>query len=78
MEVEAVKLVAGLLRIHHVLEDNECSSLRIVRDALTDLAVLYQYATHSCLEFGGYVPDWAEFAKEIEEFLGSNVIAAGH
>ena len=37
LEVESVQLIARLLRIHHVLIDNECSALRIVRNALADL-----------------------------------------
>ena len=39
LEVEAVELVAGLLRIHYVFIDNESSALGIGRNALADLAV---------------------------------------
>lgn len=38
LEVEAVELVAGLLGVHHVLIDDECSALGVVRNALADLA----------------------------------------
>jgi hypothetical protein len=38
LEVEAIQLVAGLLRIHHVFIDYESGALRIIRDALADLA----------------------------------------
>lgn len=40
LEVEAVQLVAGLLRIHDVVIDNKGSSLGVGSDALADLAVL--------------------------------------
>jgi hypothetical protein len=39
LEVEAVQLVARLLRIHHVLIDNEGRALGVVGDPLTDLTV---------------------------------------
>lgn len=38
LEIEAVQLVARLLRIHDVFIDNEGSSLCVARDALADLA----------------------------------------
>ncbi len=39
LEVESVQLVAGLLRVHRVLEDDESSALRVCRYASTNLAV---------------------------------------
>ena len=38
MEVEAVELVAGLLRVGYVFIDNECGSLGAVGDTLSNLA----------------------------------------
>lgn len=40
LEVEAVQLVAGLLRIHDVVIDNKGGSLGIGSNALADLAVI--------------------------------------
>jgi hypothetical protein len=40
LEVEAIQLVARLLRIHHVLIDNEGRALGVVGDSLADLAGL--------------------------------------
>jgi len=40
LEVEAVQLVARLLRIHHVLIDNEGCTLGVVGNSLADLAGL--------------------------------------
>lgn len=40
MEVEAVKLVTGLLRIHHILVYDIGGSFGLIGDALTDLTVL--------------------------------------
>lgn len=39
LEVEAVQLVAGLLRVHDILEDDKSSALGVVRNALSHLAV---------------------------------------
>lgn len=39
LEVEAVELVAGLLRIHYVLIDDEGCALGVARDTLSNLAV---------------------------------------
>jgi hypothetical protein len=39
LEVESVQLVAGLLRVHHLLIDDKCSPLGIVGDALPYLSV---------------------------------------
>lgn len=39
LEIEPIQLVTGLLCIHHVLIDNKCGSLGVVRDSLADLAV---------------------------------------
>ena len=38
MEVEAVELVAGLLRVGYVFIDNKCGSLGVVGDTLSNLA----------------------------------------
>lgn len=39
MEVEAVKLVTGLLGIHDILIHDKCGTLGIVGDALANLPV---------------------------------------
>lgn len=38
LEVEAIQLVAGLLGIHDVFEDDECGTLSLRGHALADLA----------------------------------------
>lgn len=38
LEVEPVQLVAGLLRVHDILVDDEGGAFGVVRDALADLA----------------------------------------
>lgn len=40
LKVKAVKLVAGLLRIHYILVDHESRSLGRIRDSLADLAAV--------------------------------------
>ena len=37
LEVESVQLIARLLRIHHVLIDNECCALGVVGNSLANL-----------------------------------------
>lgn len=74
MEVEAVQLIAGLLGIHYVLIDNECRSLCVVGDTLADLAAESQYSSRGVGSRG--LPNGAEFAKEVKEFFGCDVVAA--
>lgn len=76
MEVEAVQLVAGLLRIHDVVIDNEGSSLSVGGNALADLA-LGGSAPSSRIEaaYRGDIPDRSVLAEELKELLRSDVVA---
>jgi hypothetical protein len=74
LEVEAVQLVARLLRIHHILIDNECRALGVVGNALADLARYRQYAATS--HAFSNLPDWTKLAEEVEELLRGDVVAA--
>lgn len=49
LKVEAVELVAGLLRIHYILVDDEGGALGVARNALADLTA----KTQSVGEDGG-------------------------
>lgn len=73
LEVEAVQLVARLLRVHHVLIDNECRALGVVGDALAYLARSCQHA--ASLDSMLNLPDWTKLAEEVEELLRSDVVA---
>ena len=44
LKVEAVQLVAGRLRIHDILVDNEGGALCVVGNALADLATMISVA----------------------------------
>ena len=44
LKVEAVELVASLLRVHHIFIDYERSALGVAGNALTDLAGRYQHS----------------------------------
>ena len=76
LEVEAVQLVARLLRIHDVFIDNESSALCVACNALADLAAedistSRPTAYHRC-----HVPNRPVLSEELEELLWSYVVAA--
>lgn len=76
LEVEAVQLVASLLRIHDVLIDNERSAFCVCGDTLPDLAI--EGVSEQSIESEGRcrcVPNGPKLAEEVEEFLWCNVIA---
>lgn len=40
LKVEAVQLVAGLLRIHDILVDNESGAFRVIGNSLANLSIV--------------------------------------
>lgn len=46
LEVKAVQLVTGLLRVHDIVINHECSSLCVGSDALADLTVCRRQHLH--------------------------------
>jgi hypothetical protein len=81
LEVEAVQLVASRLCVHYIFIDDEGCALGVVGDSLADLAMLESVTWSDCRDQdapaheGDDVPHWPELAKEIEEFLWSDVEA---
>jgi hypothetical protein len=78
LEVVTVQLVARLLRIHHVLIDDEGGALGVARNALSNLTIM------SRVRMGGFgtsraervdIPDGPVLPKEIEQLLWSDVVA---
>lgn len=72
LEVKAVQLVTRLFRIHHVFIDNESCALGAAGNSLADLATLLACCgSHPLVN----IPDWTKLAEEVEELLGSDVVA---
>lgn len=88
LEVEAIQLVTRLLGIHDIFVDDECGTLGIVCDALTDLTALVSVCQVSrwrsragLLDRGhpqgsyNHVPYRAKLSEEVEQLLRSDVVA---
>jgi len=87
LEVKTIQLVASGFGIHHVLIDDERSSLGIVGDALADLATrasqpcsllpgrFFHPHRRAGWKFEEVIPDRTKLAEEIKEFLGRDVVA---
>lgn len=77
LEVEAVQLVARLLRIHDVFIDNESSALCVACNALADLTAWEISITRAISNWRCHVPNGPVLAEELEELLRCHVVAKG-
>lgn len=68
-----MQLFAGLLCIHHVFVDDVCGALCVCGHALADLARTQLVSPEDAESYN--IPDRAELAEELEEFLSSDVVA---
>lgn len=75
LEVEAVQLVARLLRIHDVFIDNESSALCVGCNALADLAARDISISRPISDRRCHVPNGPVLAEELEELLRCHVVA---
>lgn len=78
LEVEAVQLVARLLRIHDVFIDNESSALCVACNALADLAAGDISTSKPTAYHGCHVPNGPVLAEELKELLRCHVVARGN
>lgn len=76
MEVEAVQLVASLLGVHDIFEDDEGGAFGVVGDALADLAAAHvsQWSRAISVKWRANLPHGTEFAKQLEELFGRDVV----
>jgi hypothetical protein len=76
LEVVAVQLVAGLLRIHNILIDNEGGALGVARNALSNLTVSKSKQGASRRQVSEVdIPDGSVLPEEVEQLLWSDVVA---